>query len=76
MMRRTVDSPESLQHLPSLLGSYFRVALYGRDDFNYEALLTASDEAKLNAWNTCRSNMGIHSIPDTTDAARQQYVDH
>jgi hypothetical protein len=76
MMRKTVHSPEVLQHMPSLLGSYFRIAMYGRDDFDYSTLLTGSDETKLNAWQNCRVAMGMHSHPDPNDSTRQQYVDH
>jgi hypothetical protein len=80
MMRKSLGSPDDLQRLPSLLGRIFRIALFGRDLFDYEALVAAPAESKLQAWKTCRENMGMYSVPERDSSeldsasTRQQYV--
>ena len=38
MLRKNLNSPSDLSKMPSLLGRIFRIAMYGRDDFDYAAL--------------------------------------
>ncbi len=76
MMRKHLGSPDDLQKMPSLLGRIFRIALYGRDDFNYAQFFSgvATDETRNAAWKTCRDHLGMHSTPDPDDKNRQQYT--
>ena len=73
MMRKNLYGPEVLQSMPSLLGHYFRIALYGEDNFDYESILTASADVKLASWQNCRQSLGMFSPPDPS-AGRQQYM--
>ena len=73
MMRKTLYGPEALQSMPSLLGHYFRVALYGEDNFDYASIISStSDETKLAAWQSCRQSLGMYATPDST--TRQQFM--
>ena len=80
MMRKALGSPDDLNKLPSLLGRIFRIAMYGKDSFDYTALYRATVAEKNAAWKVCRDGMGMHSGPDrdtsTVDdgSSRQQYV--
>jgi hypothetical protein len=80
MMRKSLGSPQDLDKLPSLLGRIFRIALYGRDSFDYTTPYGASEETKLAAWKSCRDAMGMHSVPERDvstvedGSTRQQYV--
>ena len=86
MMRKNLHSPESLSALPSLLGHYFRVATFDRDDFDYDSLVSSSAQTQLEAWLNCRNKMGMHTPPPSPSAPlgvasaaerawqRQQYV--
>jgi Glycosyltransferase sugar-binding region containing DXD motif len=75
MMRKTLSSPADLQKMPSLLGRVFRTAALGSDEFDYSALVRASDAVKDESWAACRSMLGMHSPPpDPSDASRQQYL--
>lgn len=73
MMRKTLNSPQDLEVMPSLLGRVLRIALYGHDSFDYEPLLRAPEEEKLSAWKKCRDAMGMHATYDADDKSRQQY---
>lgn len=74
MLRKNLNSAQDLDNLPSYLGSIFRLALHGRDDFDYKALIAAPKEAKRASWKRCRDAMGMHATPDPDDKARQQYT--
>ncbi len=80
MMRKALGSPEDLHKLPSLLGRIFRIAMYGKDDFDYSVLYKSTASEKNGAWKVCRDGMGMHSGPEkdvsTVDdgSTRQQYV--
>lgn len=80
MMRKALGGPADLARMPSLLGRIFRIALYGKDSFDYSALYSASVEAKNAAWKTCRDGLGMHAVPDKdvsnvdSGSSRQQYV--
>ncbi len=80
MMRKSLGSPDDLQRLPSLLGRILRIALYGWDNYDYEGLIAASAEAKLQAWKSCKEGMGMYSVPERdgseldSASTRQQYV--
>ena len=64
MMRKQLSSIPDLHLMPSFLGSIFRKAVFDADTFDYNKLINGSNEDKMNAWNQCRTNMGIFSIPD------------
>lgn len=80
MMRKSLGSPADLDKLPSLLGRIFRIALYGRDNFDYQSLVAATPDTKLAAWKSCRDAMGMHSVPERDvstpedGSTRQQYI--
>lgn len=80
MMRKSLGSPDDLNRLPSLLGRIYRIALYGRDTYDYSHLISATTEERNQAWQQCREAMGMYSVPerDTSDvdhgSSRQQYV--
>lgn len=80
MMRKAMAGPSDLQRMPSLLGRIFRIALYGKDTFDYQQLISASLEAKNAAWKACRDRLGMHAVPDKdvsnvdSGSSRQQYV--
>ena len=64
MMRKHLSSIPDLNLMPSFLGSIFRKAVFGIDNFDYNKLINGSNEEKMNSWNQCRTNMGIFSVPD------------
>lgn len=80
MMRKNLRGPEDLHQMPSLLGSIFRVAVYGEDSFDYIALLggkAAQDtvassgslfsdlsDRKVQVWNACRAHLGMGVTPE------------
>ncbi len=75
-IQHLLKSPEDLQMMPSLLGRIFRIALYGRDDFNYQQYLeqsAAGDAVRNTAWKTCRDHLSMHATQDPNDKKRQQY---
>ena len=80
MMRKALGGPADLQRMPSLLGRIFRIALYGRDTFDYQPLYSATVEAKNAAWKSCRDGLGMHAVPEKdmssvdSGSSRQQYV--
>ncbi|RYH30465.1 hypothetical protein EON65_05100 [archaeon] len=81
MLRRQLNSPDELAKMPSYLGHIFRLAYYGQDDFDYEALHAASEAERLAAYTKCREFLGMHTPPDQLQDHeqhlpwfRQQYV--
>jgi hypothetical protein len=87
MMRKTLGSPMDLENLPSLLGRIFRIALYGKDDYNYAQWTDehsgSSVEQKNAAWKRCRDSLGMYYAPEAENpeevaagigATRQQFV--
>lgn len=80
MMRKALGGPADLARMPSLLGRIFRIALFGKDEFDYRPLYAASVEAKNAAWKSCRDGLGMHAVPDRdvssvdSGSSRQQYV--
>ena len=79
MMRKQLGSPEDLDVMPSYLGRVFRLAYYGYDSFDYAKWIdVATDEERDSAWNKCRSQLGMHSVPDEDydREHRQQFTTH
>jgi hypothetical protein len=78
LMRKSLHSPEILDFMPSFLGSIFREAYYGIDNFNYENLATGTDDEKLKAWGECRTHMGMFTPLEDNNpdipSSRQQYL--
>ena len=71
MIHKNLRGPEDLQKLPSLLDSIFRVALFGKDSFDYAGLLNhptkqqrqnGTTDLKLHAWNGCRAHLGMTEL--------------
>lgn len=77
MMRKTLQSMSDLDHMPSLLGHFLRVAAVGNDEFDYSKLHAAqvSNDERLKIWLDCRAHFGMHTNPDRPLKERQQYVD-
>mmetsp|Transcript_1484 Transcript_1484/g.2442 ORF Transcript_1484/g.2442 Transcript_1484/m.2442 type:complete len:437 (+) Transcript_1484:26-1336(+) len=81
MMRKALAHPDHLANMPSLLGRIFRIALYGKDAFDYSTYYNAEVSVKDTAWKTCRDSLGMHTTPDTSldlslPTHRQQYTEH
>eukprot|EP01036_Dinobryon_divergens_P030196 gene30195-39399_t len=73
-MRKNLNSPSDLNKMPSLLGRIFRIAMYGRDDFDYASLASASNDEKLSSWKTCRNHLGMHATPDIDDILKSPMI--
>jgi hypothetical protein len=76
-MRKNLNDPKQVNDLlPSFLGRLFRQAMNNADDFNYDALLTASHKHRLEVWQSCRTAMGMHYAPENDNSiGRHQYFD-
>lgn len=75
MMRKYLSSPEDLEKMPSLLGRIFRIAIWGKDNYDYSRYYSMSNEEKSAVWDTCRNTLGMHATPDVDDKSRQQYTE-
>ena len=68
MIYKNLRGPEDLQMLPSLLGSIFRMAIFGKDSYDYAGLLNTAKhgknhtDLKLQAWYDCRAHLGMTEI--------------
>ena len=63
-MRKLLSEPLDFAKMPSMLGSIFRNAYYGNDDFEYKKLAHSSDEDKLASWQECRGFLGMTGTPE------------
>lgn len=76
MLRKHLNSPADLEKMPSFLGHVFRLAYYGKDDFDYTALKDGSDALRLDKYKTCREFLGMYTPPEEVSKLpheRQQY---
>ena len=74
MLRKALSDPKDLERMPSLLGRIFRIALTGKDTFDYARNLEASTDQKNVAFKACRDHFGMYLTPDPDATDRQQYT--
>lgn len=63
-LRKNLNHPDQIKTLPSLLGHYFRLALFGQDTYDYARLKTMSDDERLKEYTSCRDMLGMKVIPE------------